>query len=522
MTRSVTRFQARSGVSDRLARPLRDLRMSVLDRCNYRCPYCMPAEVYGEGHAWMPRAEWLTPGEFKRLASLFLELGVTKLRITGGEPLLRRDVGDIVAGLAELDGVDDLALTTNGTRLVERAAELKRAGLKRVTVSLDSVDDAVFRRMNGNRGGVADVLAGVDAALRAGFAPIKVNAVVQRGVNDDHVLELVEHFRGTGVIVRFIEYMDVGTLNGWRAEQVVPSKELHDAIHARWPLEPLEQNYRGEVAERYAFADGRGEIGFISSVTAPFCGDCHRARLAADGQLYTCLFAAAGTDLRTPLRAGATDADLIGLLQNIWRNRADRYSERRSEQAAAERKRDVPHGRVVQRAAGGFSAACRRLRDRNGMLTHIDEQGRPTMVGVGDKAVTERTAEARAVVVFPSDVAPSTGETLTTKKGPVFDTAIVAGVMAVKRTAELIPFCHPIPLEDCRITIDWRAPGELEILCRVAATHKTGVEMEALTGATAAALTVYDMCKALTHGIRISDVALVSKTGGRRDYRESA
>ncbi len=210
-----------------------------------------------------------------------------------------------------------------------------------MTVSLDSVDDAVFRRMNGNRGGVADVLAGIDAARAAGFAPVKLNAVVQRGVNDDRVLELVEHFRGTGVIVRFIEYMDVGTLNGWRAEQVVPSKELRDAIHARWPLEPLEENYRGEVAQRYAFADGGGEIGFISSVTAPFCGDCHRARLSADGVLYTCLFAAHGTDLRGPLRAGASDADLIGLLQNVWRGRTDRYSELRSERASEEERERV-------------------------------------------------------------------------------------------------------------------------------------------------------------------------------------
>ncbi len=339
MSHSVTRFQARSGVSDQLGRPLRDLRMSVLDRCNYRCPYCMPAEVYGEGHQFMPRSQWLTPGELRRIAALFLELGVNKLRITGGEPLLRRDVADIVAGLAELDGVEDLALTTNGTRLVQRAEELKRAGLGRVTVSLDSVDDAVFRRMNGDRGGVADVLEGVDAALAAGFSPIKVNAVVRRGVNDEHALELVEHFRGTGVIVRFIEYMDVGTLNGWRADEVVPSKELHDVIHAKWPLEPLDENYRGEVAKRYAFSDGRGEIGFISSVTAPFCGDCHRARLSADGVLYTCLFAGRGTDLRGPLRAGASDADLVGMLQNVWRGRTDRYSELRSEQTAADRER---------------------------------------------------------------------------------------------------------------------------------------------------------------------------------------
>lgn len=295
----------------------------------------MPAEIYGEAHKFLPRSHWLTPGELKRLAGLFLQLGVNKLRITGGEPLLRRDLDEIVAGLAGLDGLEDLALTTNGTRLAERAAELKQAGLQRVTVSLDSLDPDVFSAMNGGRGDVDVVLRGIDAALAAGFAPIKVNVVVQRGKNDHTVLDLLEHFRGTGVIVRFIEYMDVGTLNGWRADQVVSSKALLDMIAARWPVEPLQRNYRGEVATRYAFADGRGEIGFISSVSEPFCGDCHRARLSAEGALYTCLFANQGTDLRTPLRAGASDADLVGLLQNVWRNRGDRYSELRGKRITA-------------------------------------------------------------------------------------------------------------------------------------------------------------------------------------------
>lgn len=338
MNSSVTQLQSQSALRDRLDRPMRDLRISVIDRCNYRCPYCMPAEIYGESYRFLPRAHWLTPGEIRRLAGLFVGLGVNKLRITGGEPLLRRDLDEIVAGLAGLEGVEDLALTTNGTRLAERAAELREAGLKRITVSLDSLDEAVCRTMNGGRGDVATVLEGIDAARAAGFEPIKVNAMVQRGINDRTVLDLIEHFRGTGIIVRFIEYMDVGTLNGWQAGEVVSSKVLLDRIAARWPLEALESNYRGEVAKRYAFTDGQGEIGFISSVSEPFCGDCHRSRLSAEGTLYTCLFANRGTDLREPLRAGVSDADLVGLLQNVWRNRADRYSELRGEKITREQR----------------------------------------------------------------------------------------------------------------------------------------------------------------------------------------
>lgn len=336
MNDSVTPLQAQAATKDRFNRRLRDLRISVIDRCNYRCPYCMPAEIYGEAHKFLPRTHWLSAGELRRVASVFLQLGVNKLRITGGEPLLRRDLGDIVAGLASLDGFEDLALTTNATRLNERARELKQAGLKRVTISLDSLDRDVFAAMSGGRGDVDVVLKGIDAAVLAGFAPIKVNVVVQRGQNDHTVLDLLEHFRGSGVIVRFIEYMDVGTLNGWRADQVVASKELLARIQNRWPVEPMQSNYRGEVATRYRFADGGGEIGFISSVSEPFCGDCHRARLSADGTLYTCLFANHGTDLRALLRNGASDADIVGLLQNVWRNRTDRYSELRGKRITAE------------------------------------------------------------------------------------------------------------------------------------------------------------------------------------------
>jgi cyclic pyranopterin phosphate synthase len=326
MTHTVAHWQTQAAVKDRLSRPLRDLRISVIDRCNYRCPYCMPAELFGENHTFLPRAHWLTPGEIKRVASVFLQLGVKKLRLTGGEPLLRRDIVDIVAGLAELNGVEDLAITTNGSRLAEHAAALKQAGLKRLTVSLDSLDPDVFKQMNGGRGELDVVLKGIEAGLAAGF-PIKLNTVVERGKNDSQVLDLVERFRGTGIIVRFIEYMDVGTVNGWQPKQVVPSKELLAILRERWALSPLSSNYRGEVAKRYAFDDGQGEIGFISSVSEPFCGDCHRARLSADGTVYTCLFASSGTGLRTPLRSGASDADLVGLLQNVWRNRHDRYSE---------------------------------------------------------------------------------------------------------------------------------------------------------------------------------------------------
>ncbi|MYF69580.1 MAG: GTP 3',8-cyclase MoaA [Proteobacteria bacterium] len=329
MSGTVTQWQTPGRVADTWNRPLRDLRISVIDRCNYRCPYCMPADIYGEGYEFLPRRHWLTAGEIKRVAGLFMQLGVTKIRITGGEPLLRRDVIEIVGSLSSLPGLQDLALTTNGSRLAAQAQELRNAGLKRITVSLDSLDERVFRTMNGDRGGVAQVLEGIDEAQRAGLAPIKLNVVIQKGKNEHTALDLLEHFRGTGIIVRFIEYMDVGTLNGWRMDEVVTSKTLLERISARWPLTPVKPNYRGEVARRYAFEDGQGEVGFISSVSEPFCGDCHRARLSADGTVYTCLFAKLGTSLREPLRAGASDADLIGLLQSTWRGRTDRYSERR-------------------------------------------------------------------------------------------------------------------------------------------------------------------------------------------------
>lgn len=317
-------------LADRRRRPLRDLRISVMDRCNFRCPYCMPEDKYHKDFRFLSSSERLAFEEILRLAGIFAGLGVAKLRITGGEPLLRPGLPDLVGDLCRVPGIDDVALTTNGILLAQHAAALKAAGLARVTVSLDSLDEQVFLAMSGGRGSPARVLEGIREAAAAGLLPIKINAVVKRGVNDHTVLDLVGHFRGTGVIVRFIEYMDVGTINHWQAGDCVPSRELVALIAARWPIRPVEPNYHGEVAERYAFADGAGEVGFISSVSEPFCGSCTRARLSSDGQLFTCLFAARGTDLKGPLRAGASDAELREIISRVWRDRDDRYSELRA------------------------------------------------------------------------------------------------------------------------------------------------------------------------------------------------
>ena len=317
-------------VRDTRARALHDLRISVIDRCNFRCPYCMPEDQYAQDHVFLAKDQRLRFEEIDRLARAFVRLGVRKLRLTGGEPLLRRELPALVRMLAQIPDVD-IALTTNGVLLPRFAQALRDAGLKRLTVSLDSLDPATYHKLSGGRGQVEEVLAGIAAAKAAGFTRIKLNCVVMRGINDGQLLDLVERYRGSGHIVRFIEYMDVGTLNGWRPDYVVPSAELIARISARWPLVALERNYGGEVAQRYAFADGAGEIGFISSVSQPFCGDCSRARLSADGKLYTCLFAQTGFDLREPLRAGASDDELAALIARRWQQRADRYSERRAE-----------------------------------------------------------------------------------------------------------------------------------------------------------------------------------------------
>ena len=329
----------KSAPHDLRARALTDLRISVIDRCNFRCPYCMPEDEYPRDHEFLSKADRLRFEEIERLSRIFVSLGVRKLRLTGGEPLLRRDLPELVRQLAAIPGATDLAMTTNGSLLAEKVDALRTAGLSRITLSLDTLDANTFRAMSGGRGDVETVLAAIAAAERAGFTSLKINAVVMRGVNEDGVLDLVEHFRGSGHILRFIEYMDVGTCNAWQRDLVVPSAELRARIDARWPLAALEANYGGEVAQRYAFADGGGEVGFISSVTEPFCGDCTRARLSADGRLYTCLFARSGHDLRGPMRAGASDDDLSGLIRAVWEARDDRYSELRSEMRIADRKR---------------------------------------------------------------------------------------------------------------------------------------------------------------------------------------
>jgi cyclic pyranopterin phosphate synthase len=316
---------------DVLQRPLRDLRISVTDRCNFRCVYCMPKEIFGRDYEFLPRAQLLDYEEIERLARAFVANGVRKIRITGGEPLVRRHVERLVEMLSALDV--DLTLTTNGTLLPQKAQALAAAGLRRVTVSLDALDDETFRAMNDMDVPVQQVLDGIDAAAAAGL-PVKVNAVVKRGLNEHGIVELARHFRGTGHVLRFIEYMDVGHTNGWRLDDVVSAEEILTRIADEFPLEPIEPSYRGEVAKRWRYVDGQGEIGVIASVTQPFCGDCTRARLSAEGQLYTCLFAVRGHDLRALVRSAADDAELEAAIATVWTRRTDRYSELRTEKTA--------------------------------------------------------------------------------------------------------------------------------------------------------------------------------------------
>ena len=324
-----------------------DLRVSVTDRCNFRCPYCMPLQVYGERYKFLPKSEILTFEEIARVVRLFVDLGVNKVRLTGGEPLVRQGLEKLISMLAGISGVEDLTLTTNGYLLAKQAASLKEAGLQRITVSLDSLDDEVFKQMNGLGLSVAPVLEGIEEAARVGLDPIKINAVVQRRVNDHTILDLARRFKGTGHVVRFIEYMDVGNLNGWKPEEVVEASEIVSIINAEFPIEPASPNYRGEVARRYRYLDGDGEIGIISSVSQPFCADCTRARLSTEGKVYTCLFASVGHDLRGPLRSGATDAELTDIISGIWARRRDRYSEERFELA------DSPRRKIEMYQIGG-------------------------------------------------------------------------------------------------------------------------------------------------------------------------
>lgn len=333
---------------DSLGRPLRELRVSVTDRCNLRCVYCMPEDRYDAGHVFAPRSEILRFEEIVRLARIAVErLGVRKLRLTGGEPLLRRELPRLVGMLSELPGLDDLTLTTNGALLAAQAQRLKAAGLRRVTISLDALDPETFARMSGGRGSPEAVLHGIDAALHAGLSPLKLNCVVRRGVNEHAVETLASHFAGRGVVVRFIEYMDVGTVNGWSRSDVVTAEQIRERLERLGPLERLPAG-PNDVAERYRYRDTHAEVGIIASVTRPFCGGCSRARLSADGKLLTCLFAAEGTDLRGPLRAGADDDALFEHIADVWRRRADRYSEQRAEQRAL-----TPKRRLEMFAVGG-------------------------------------------------------------------------------------------------------------------------------------------------------------------------
>jgi cyclic pyranopterin phosphate synthase len=316
---------------DQLNRPLRDLRISVTDRCNFRCVYCMPKEIFGAGYPFLSREETLSFEEIARLGRIFVDHGVRKFRLTGGEPLVRRNLEELVAMLTAIDGLEDIALTTNGSLLTRKKAQaLKDAGLRRISISLDSLDNAIFQSMNDVGFPVEKVLQAIDNALEAGLEPVKIDMVVKRGVNEDSIVTMAERFRGTGVILRFIEFMDVGSTNGWRMEDVVPAQEIIDTVNAAWPVMPIDPNYPGEVANRWQYLDGQGEIGVIASVTMPFCGDCNRARLSSDGQLYTCLFGIKGHDFRALLRSGASDEEISALLRTVWSNRVDRYSEIRS------------------------------------------------------------------------------------------------------------------------------------------------------------------------------------------------
>lgn len=341
-------------LSDRLGRPLRDLRISVTDRCNFRCSYCMPKEVFDKNYVFLPQQSLLSFEEITRLTALFVAHGVQKLRLTGGEPLLRKHLETLVAMLAKLRTPDgeplDLTLTTNGSVLTRKAKALAEAGLKRITISLDALDDAIFRRMNDVDFPVADVLDGIEAARAAGLGPIKVNMVVKRGTNDQEILPMARHFRNSGIVLRFIEYMDVGASNGWRMNEVLPSSQVLQRLQAEWPMKPLQASAIGETAERWAYADGGGEVGLISSVTQAFCGDCNRARLSTEGKLFMCLFASRGHDLRALLRSGRSDEEISAALGDLWAARNDRYSELRS---AAVPQPDSGERRVEMHYIGG-------------------------------------------------------------------------------------------------------------------------------------------------------------------------
>ncbi|MFS0861529.1 GTP 3',8-cyclase MoaA [Fredinandcohnia sp. 179-A 10B2 NHS] len=328
----------RQPIVDQLKRPLRDLRISLTDQCNFRCSYCMPKEIFGDDYAFLPERELLSFSEIETLTKSFVKLGVQKIRLTGGEPLVRKNVHELIERLNQIDGVEDIALTTNGVFLPKYAKQLKEAGLQRVNVSLDSIDDETFKGMNGRSVGIKPVLKGIEAAVEAGLH-VKMNMVVQKGKNDSQILPMARFFKEKGITLRFIEFMDVGTTNGWNFDQVVSKKYIHDLIHEEMPLELVDADYFGEVAKRYRYIGSNAEIGFISSVTESFCSSCTRARISANGKLYTCLFATGGHDLKELVRSGASDAEIDQALQSIWQARKDRYSDERTEETAKQRKK---------------------------------------------------------------------------------------------------------------------------------------------------------------------------------------
>ena len=330
-------------INDRFDRPFRDLRISVTDRCNFRCTYCMPAEIFGEKYQFLPKAKLLTFEEITRLAQLLIGLGAVKIRLTGGEPLVRNNVEQLVSMISKLSGLEDLTMTTNGYLLPQKAQLLKDAGLNRISISLDSLDEETFKLMNGRGFSTSKVLEGISAAEKVGFSPLKINVVVQRNINDSSILDMARYFKERGHTVRFIEYMDVGNLNGWKMDEVVTAKEIVDLIHREMPVEPVTSTYHGEVANRYRYLDGSGELGVIASVTKPFCGECTRLRLSPEGELFTCLFGTSGTDIREHVRSAASDDEIETVIRKTWATRADRYSEKRTSKTELRRKVEMYH-----------------------------------------------------------------------------------------------------------------------------------------------------------------------------------
>jgi cyclic pyranopterin phosphate synthase len=501
------RLAEETEVRDRLGRPLRDLRISLIDRCNYRCPYCMPEDRYPRDAEFLAARERLSPAEIERLVRLFAAEGVSKVRLTGGEPLLRRDIAEITSRIAAIDGIRDLALTTNGALLESCAEELKAAGLGRITVSLDALDPEQFRRMSGGRGCVADVLEGIAAAERAGFDALKINSVIQRGRNEDQVLPLCERFRGTQHVLRFIEYMDVGTCNGWREEDVVTAPELRDRIAARWPLEPVEPGYRGEVAQRYRYSGRRRRNWF-----------CRLGERAVLRRLPS----------RSPV--GGRSALHLSVRGPGTRPARPAQGRRGGRRARAHRASSVGRARrPLQRASLAAPAAARTSRCTgsagDGALPHAASSA--TSRTAARAWSTSRPRMRACARRWPS----ASSSSPRTSHGPCMQAVGAARrarcwtrrswpvVMAAKRTHELIPFCHPLALERCDIRTAFEGERVLRIECEVALTGKTGVEMEALVGAAVAALTVYDMVKALGHGVVLKRARLLAKSGGKRDYR---